>query len=95
MSVHYFYFADYEILVGGRFIVWGQTTLDYAPAEPGAFDPAELLNRIRAQAANEHAAPTSRCRSGASRDRESSVAANAIFASRNQTSIWSNDVARG
>ncbi|MGO4779985.1 hypothetical protein AB4084_31380 [Lysobacter sp. 2RAB21] len=54
MSVHYFYFADYEILVGGRFIVWGQTTLDYAPAEPGAFDPAELLNRIRAQAANEH-----------------------------------------
>ncbi|ALN90927.1 MULTISPECIES: hypothetical protein [Lysobacter] len=54
MSAHYFYFADYEILVGGRFIVWGQTTLDYAPAEPGAFDPAELLNRIRSQAANEH-----------------------------------------
>ncbi|MGO1068170.1 hypothetical protein [Lysobacter sp. CA199] len=54
MNAHYFYFADYEILVGGRFIVWGQTTLDYAPAEPAAFDPAELLDRIRQQAANEH-----------------------------------------
>lgn len=54
MGAHYFYFADYEILVGGRFIVWGQTTLDYAPAGPGGFDPAELLNLIRLRAANEH-----------------------------------------
>lgn len=54
MSAHYFYFADYEILIGGRFIVWGQATLDYAPAAPGAFDPAELLNLIRQRAANEH-----------------------------------------
>ncbi len=54
MSERYCYFADYEILVGGRFIVWGQATLDYAPVEPGRFDPAELLDRIRGQAAREH-----------------------------------------
>ncbi|WP_394537655.1 hypothetical protein PRJ39_16245 [Lysobacter enzymogenes] len=54
MDTHYCYFADYEILVGGRFIVWGQTTLDYAPSEPDGFDPAELLDRIRRQAAHEH-----------------------------------------
>lgn len=54
MGAHYFYFADYEILVGGRFIVWGQTTLDYVPDESGGFDPAELLDLIRQRAANEH-----------------------------------------
>ncbi|KRA20319.1 MULTISPECIES: hypothetical protein [unclassified Lysobacter] len=52
MSAHYYYFADYEILVGGRFIVWGQCTLDYAPTTP--FDPAEVLQRIRRQAADAH-----------------------------------------
>lgn len=52
MGAHYYYFADYEILVGGRFIVWGQSTLDYAPT--AAFDPAEVLTRIRRQAADAH-----------------------------------------
>lgn len=54
MDTHYCYFADYEILVGGRFIVWAQATLDYAPDAPGHFDPAELLDRIRRQAAHAH-----------------------------------------
>ena len=52
MSAHYYYFADYEILVGGRYVVWGQSTLDYAPT--AAFDPAEVLERILRQAADAH-----------------------------------------
>jgi len=52
MDTHYYYFADYEILVGGRYVVWGQSTLDYAPA--GAFDPAQVLERLRRQAAEAH-----------------------------------------
>lgn len=51
---HFFYFADYEILVGGRFVVWGQSTLDYAVERPDAFDPAELVARIKHDAARAH-----------------------------------------
>ncbi|WP_147300583.1 hypothetical protein [Lysobacter silvisoli] len=52
MQTHHYYFADYEILVGGRFVVWGQSTLDYVPA--AGFDPAEVLERIRRVAAHLH-----------------------------------------
>ncbi|ALN64510.1 hypothetical protein GLA29479_3659 [Lysobacter antibioticus] len=52
-SEHHFYFADYEILVGGRFCIRGETTLDYAPPDAEGFDPAELVERIRSQVASE------------------------------------------
>lgn len=51
---HLFYFADYEILLGGKFKVWGQATLAYAVDDPQAFDPADLLQKIRQQAADSH-----------------------------------------
>jgi len=50
---HHFYFADYEILVGGRYCIRGQTTLDYAPADAARFDPADLVERIRCRIAEE------------------------------------------
>ena len=60
VSAHYYYFADYEILVGGRYVVWGQSTLDYVPA--AAFDPAEVLERIRREAADAHGVDCSEVR---------------------------------
>ncbi|MEI2454805.1 MULTISPECIES: hypothetical protein [Lysobacter] len=52
-DTHHFYFADYEILVGGRFCIRGQATLDYAPTDTTPFDPAELVERLRRRIADE------------------------------------------
>ena len=48
------YFADYEIQVGDRFKVWGQTTLVHCIAPGADLDPAEVLARIQQQAADTH-----------------------------------------
>ncbi len=48
------YFADYEIQVGDRFRVWGQTTLVHCIAPGTELDPAEVLARIQQQAADAH-----------------------------------------
>jgi hypothetical protein len=49
-----FYFADYEILIGGKFKVWGQATLVYPVMDLDSFDPNDLVGRIRQQAAEDH-----------------------------------------
>ena len=49
-----YYFADYEVLVAGRAMFWGNSTLVYALADPEDFDPAKLAADITARAAGEH-----------------------------------------
>lgn len=48
------YFADYEIQIGDRFRVWGQTTLVHRIAPGADLDPAEVLARVQQQAADAH-----------------------------------------
>ena len=50
----YCYFADYEIFMGERVRMWGQTTLDYRVEHPVDFDPAQVLALIRERAAEAH-----------------------------------------
>ena len=52
--IRYCYFADYEILMGDRLRVWGQTTVVYRVGTADDFDPAEVVNRIQQQAADAH-----------------------------------------
>lgn len=49
-----YYFADYEVLVAGRAMFWGNSTLVYSLADPADFDPAKLAADITARAATEH-----------------------------------------
>ena len=53
-DMRYCYFADYEIQVGDRLRVWGQTTLVHETAGDAALEPADVLARIRTQAADSH-----------------------------------------
>ena len=48
------YFADYEILIGGKLRVRGQSTIVYRVDDAMRFDPAALLRRMRQQVADEH-----------------------------------------
>lgn len=52
--MRYCYFADYEIQMGDRLRIWGQTTLVHALPEDVPLDPAEVLARVQAQAADAH-----------------------------------------
>ena len=52
--MNYFYFADYEILIGDSLRVWGHTTLTYRVDDSLVFDPAEVVARIQQQAADSH-----------------------------------------
>jgi len=52
--MRYCYFADYEIQMGDRLRVWGQTTLVHVIPESAALDPAQVLARIQQQAADAH-----------------------------------------
>lgn len=51
--MRYCYFADYEVQLGDRLRIWGQTTLVHDVPE-GALDPAIVLARIQQQAATAH-----------------------------------------
>lgn len=50
----YCYFADYEVLTGDRFKIWGHTTLTYRVDSPEQFDPATVVARVQQQAAEAH-----------------------------------------
>lgn len=52
--MRYCYFADYEIQMGDRLRVWGQATLVHDVADDAALDPAQVLQRVREDAAGEH-----------------------------------------
>lgn len=52
--MRYCFFADYEIQMGDRLRVWGQTTLVHALAADVELDPADVLARIQRQAADAH-----------------------------------------
>lgn len=52
--MRYCYFADYEIQMGERLRVWGQATLVHEIPDDAALDPADVLLRIRGQAADSH-----------------------------------------
>lgn len=54
MAMRWCYFADYEILIGGKLRVWGHSTLAYRVEDAATFDPADLLRRMRQQVADEH-----------------------------------------
>ena len=58
----YYYFADYEVLMGDRYRTDGQTTLTYAVNQPEDFDPRVLLARIQQQAADAHGVAKSEVR---------------------------------
>jgi len=53
-DMRYCYFADYEVQVGDHLRIWGQATLVHETAGNAALDPADVLARIRAQAADQH-----------------------------------------
>lgn len=61
-STRYCYFADYEILLGDHFKVWGQTTLVHNVALGTDLDPAEVLSRVQQQAADAHGVKRSEVR---------------------------------
>lgn len=52
--MRYCYFADYEILMSERLRIWGQTTLVHEIPADAMLDPADVLLRIQAQAADAH-----------------------------------------
>lgn len=52
--MRYCYFAEYEIQMGDRLRVWGQATLVHALPAEAELDPADVLARIRKQAADTH-----------------------------------------
>lgn len=54
LAMRWCYFADYEILIGGKLRVWGQSTIVYSVVDASTFDPADLLRRMRQQVADEH-----------------------------------------
>jgi len=56
------YFADYEIQMGDRFKLSGQTTLVYGVGPGADLDPADLLSRIQQQAADTHGVKQSEVR---------------------------------
>ena len=53
--MRYCYFADYEIQLSDHLRIWGQATLVHTLAPGDQLDPADVLTRIRAQAADVHA----------------------------------------
>lgn len=53
--MRYCYFADYEIQLSDHLRIWGQSTLVHTVAPGDELDPADVLVRIRAQAADVHA----------------------------------------
>ncbi len=60
--MRYCYFADYEIQLSDHLRIWGQSTLVHTVAPDGELDPAEVLARIRAQAAEAHVVKVSQVR---------------------------------
>ncbi|MBU8978037.1 MULTISPECIES: hypothetical protein [unclassified Lysobacter] len=60
--MRYCFFADYEIHLAERLCIRGQTTLVHATADGIDLDPADVLERVRAQAAGSHGVTPSEVR---------------------------------
>lgn len=57
-----YYFADYEVQIGASLMRWGNSTLAYEWSSDREFDPDELVQRFRAQAAEKYGVPGSEVR---------------------------------